>query len=124
MSFRHSFTVSSPPVFVNEDMGRKWVRAVIYSTIQRQHSPGNRPDVLGTSDPELANQGHAMSKHSRARSHHSLYITDPHWATPAHDPTGPIENTALPGSHKNVVTDPCGPTKGLQPGSGCHIFNT
>ncbi|GBN08391.1 hypothetical protein AVEN_84220-1 [Araneus ventricosus] len=56
------FTVSSPPVFVDDDMGRQWLRAVNHSTIQRQHSPGNRPDVLGTPDPELANQRHAMSK--------------------------------------------------------------
>ncbi|GBO04058.1 hypothetical protein AVEN_69517-1 [Araneus ventricosus] len=78
-------------------MGRKWVRAMIYSTIQRQHSPGNRPGVLGTSDPELENQRHAMSKHSRARSHHSLYISDPRWATPTHDPAGPKKNCTFPG---------------------------
>ncbi|GBM12773.1 hypothetical protein AVEN_247559-1 [Araneus ventricosus] len=41
------------------------------------HSQGNRPDVLGTPDPELVNQGHAMSKQSRARSHNSLLISDP-----------------------------------------------
>ncbi|GBN24123.1 hypothetical protein AVEN_214400-1 [Araneus ventricosus] len=55
-------------------------------------SQGNRPDTLGTSDPELENQWHAMSKQSRARSHHSLHITDPHWATPTHDRTGPSKN--------------------------------
>ncbi|GBM58958.1 hypothetical protein AVEN_124114-1 [Araneus ventricosus] len=63
------------------------------------HSQGNRPDVLGTPDPELVNQWHAMSKHSRARSHHSLYVTDPHWATPSR-PHWANENTALPGSQK------------------------
>ncbi|GBN84739.1 hypothetical protein AVEN_18300-1 [Araneus ventricosus] len=78
------------------------------------HSQGNRPDVLGTPDPELVNQGHAMSKHSRARSHHSLYVTDPHWATPTR-PHWANENTALPGS-QNIISDPFGPTKKeLQP---------
>ncbi|GBL97226.1 hypothetical protein AVEN_84932-1 [Araneus ventricosus] len=68
------------------------------------HSQENRPDVLGTPDPELVNQGHAMPKHSRARSHHSLYITDPHWATP----TRPL--------WANV--------KGTSTCTGCHISNT
>ncbi|GBL97131.1 hypothetical protein AVEN_144580-1 [Araneus ventricosus] len=94
------------------------------STNQRQRSQGNRLSVLGTSDPELANQGHAMSKHSRARSHHSLHITDPHWATPLPDPTGPIINTALPGSRNTSSPTPLGHRKVLQPGSGCQIFNT
>ncbi|GBN54891.1 hypothetical protein AVEN_237500-1 [Araneus ventricosus] len=62
--------------------GQDWVRAVDYSTTQRQHSHWKRPGVLGTSNPELANQGHAMSKHSRALSHNPLSVTDPRWATP------------------------------------------
>ncbi|GBN21630.1 hypothetical protein AVEN_135097-1 [Araneus ventricosus] len=58
------------------------------TTIQRQHSQGNQLSVLGTPDPELVNQGHAMSKHSRAHSHHPLFVTDPHWATPTPTPPG------------------------------------
>ncbi|GBM36531.1 hypothetical protein AVEN_46008-1 [Araneus ventricosus] len=58
------------------------------TTIQRQHSQGNRLDVLGTPDPELVNQGHNMSKQSRARSHHPLLITDPLWATLTPTPLG------------------------------------
>ncbi|GBM52933.1 hypothetical protein AVEN_60126-1 [Araneus ventricosus] len=73
--------------------GQEWVRAVEESTTQRQHSQGNRPDVLGTPDPELVNQGHAMSKHSRARSHHSLHISDPRWATPTTTPLGQIKTS-------------------------------
>ncbi|GBO04064.1 hypothetical protein AVEN_69523-1 [Araneus ventricosus] len=93
------FTVSSPPVFVDEDMGRQWLRAVNHSTIQRQHSPGNRPDVLGTPDPELVNQGHAVSKHSHARSHHSL--SSPTLAGPLPHPTplGQLKTPTLPGGY-------------------------
>ncbi|GBM45669.1 hypothetical protein AVEN_237910-1 [Araneus ventricosus] len=42
--------------------GQEWVRAADHSTTQRQHSQGNRLDVLGTSDPELANQRLAVSR--------------------------------------------------------------
>ncbi|GBO22129.1 hypothetical protein AVEN_42079-1 [Araneus ventricosus] len=92
-------------------MGRKWVRAVIYSTTQRQHSPGNRLDVLGTPDPELVNQGHAMSKHSRACSHHSLHISDPHWATPTTTPMGSHTIKTNPSGLRHINTDPYGPTE-------------
>ncbi|GBN97549.1 hypothetical protein AVEN_98259-1 [Araneus ventricosus] len=84
--------------------GQEWVRAVEESTTQRQHSQGNRPDVLGTPDPELENQGHAMSKHSRTRSHHSLLISDPHWATPTTTPLGQIKTN--PSGLLNVMHRP------------------
>ncbi|GBN26242.1 hypothetical protein AVEN_270367-1 [Araneus ventricosus] len=101
-------TEHPPPVFVSEDMSRNgrglWTK--LLSSYYR--SQGNRPDVLGTPDPELVNQGHDMSKQSRARSHHSLLISDPHWATPTHDPTGPSK-TNPSGLPKTSHTDPAGP---------------
>ncbi|GBL81676.1 hypothetical protein AVEN_93461-1 [Araneus ventricosus] len=84
--------------------GQDWVRAADYTTTQRQHSHGNRPDVLGMPDPELANQGHAMSKHSRARSHHPLFVTDPRWATPTTTPLGQVNNATLPGGQTSSPT--------------------
>ncbi|GBN91705.1 hypothetical protein AVEN_166736-1 [Araneus ventricosus] len=114
------------PCLRQRGYGQDWVRAADYTTTQRQHSHGNRPDVLETPDPELRNQGHAMSKHSRARSHHSLLISDPHWATPTHDPTGPSESQPFrDAKHRTptrcsnnktiaqglcTITDPNGPT--------------
>ncbi|GBM79180.1 Zinc finger BED domain-containing protein 5 [Araneus ventricosus] len=74
-----------------------------------RHSQENRPNVLGTPDPELVNQGHAMSKHSRARSHHSLHI-DPRWATPTTTPLGQNENQPFRAA-KTPNTDPAGPNK-------------
>ncbi|GBM16081.1 hypothetical protein AVEN_163122-1 [Araneus ventricosus] len=50
-----------------------------------------------------------MSKHSRARRHHSLHITDPRWATPTYDPTGPIKTN--PPGLPTSCTDPAGPTE-------------
>ncbi|GBL89953.1 hypothetical protein AVEN_178369-1 [Araneus ventricosus] len=41
-----------------------------------------------------------MSKHSRARRHHPLLVTDPRWATPTPDPTGPLKTPTLPGGQK------------------------
>ncbi|GBL87130.1 hypothetical protein AVEN_218812-1 [Araneus ventricosus] len=87
------------------------------------HSQRNRPDVLGTPDPELVNHGHAMSKHSRALSHHSLYVTDPHWATPTR-PHCANENTALPGSQKRHLRPLRANEKKTSTGTGCHISNT
>ncbi|GBO28427.1 hypothetical protein AVEN_258798-1, partial [Araneus ventricosus] len=78
--------------------GQEWVRAVDYTTTQRQHSQGNRPDVLGTSDLSSQTRG------TLCRNNHvpvviilcaSPTLTGPlpprpHWAT---------ENTTLPGGH-------------------------
>ncbi|GBN54445.1 hypothetical protein AVEN_225970-1 [Araneus ventricosus] len=83
------------------------------STTQRQHSQGNRPDVLGKPDQELANQGHAMSRHSRALSHHSLHITDPHWATPTTTPLGQLKTN--PSGLLNVIHRPLWANRNFNP---------
>ncbi|GBN70704.1 hypothetical protein AVEN_30259-1, partial [Araneus ventricosus] len=94
--------------------GQDWVRAADYSTTQRQHSQGNRPDVLGTSNPELANQRHAMSKEQAlARCHHSLIVTDPRWATPNPTPLGQLKHN--PSGLSTIVHRPHWANKGLQP---------
>ncbi|GBM99181.1 hypothetical protein AVEN_122518-1 [Araneus ventricosus] len=90
--------------------GQEWEGSVEKYTTQCQHSQGNRPDVLGTPDLELANQGHAMSKHSRARSHHSLHISDPHWANPTTTPLGQIK-TSPSGLLKHQTPTPMGQPK-------------
>ncbi|GBM48503.1 hypothetical protein AVEN_174324-1 [Araneus ventricosus] len=84
-----------------------------------RHRQENRPYVLGTPDSELENQGHVMSKHSRARSHHSLHITDLRWATSTLDPTGPIKTPTLPGGllhHRHHWA-----IKRTSTGKGCQI---
>ncbi|GBL89139.1 hypothetical protein AVEN_28547-1 [Araneus ventricosus] len=94
------------------------------TTIQRQHSQRNRLNVLGTPDPKLANHGHAMSKQSRARSHHSLCVSDPRWATPTPTPLGQKISPTLPGSQPHPPT-PKGHVV-LQPAlsTGCQISET
>ncbi|GBN95463.1 hypothetical protein AVEN_29593-1 [Araneus ventricosus] len=52
--------------------GQEWVRAADYSTTQRQHSRGNRPDILGTSDQSLQTRGLLCQRQAITRSHHSL----------------------------------------------------
>ncbi|GBN60710.1 hypothetical protein AVEN_116752-1 [Araneus ventricosus] len=95
---------SNPPCLRQRGHGQEWEGSVEKSTNQRQHSQGNRPDVLGTSNPELENQGHAMSKHSRARSHHSLHISDPCWATPTTTPLGQVKTN--PSGLPNIMHRP------------------
>ncbi|GBM82493.1 hypothetical protein AVEN_202391-1 [Araneus ventricosus] len=50
-----------------------------------------------------------MSKHSRVRSHHSLHISDPRWATPTTTPLSQLKPT-LPGCQTSC-TDAAGPTE-------------